>query len=188
MRVLGINGSHRASMSTAKYLKYAMDELGKQGFDCETVELAKVKIDYCAACDVCGEKGKCTIDDDTQEICARMREADGIIVASPVYFGSVTGKLKALMDRTRLLRRENMALSGKVGGAIAVGRLRNGGQEMTISVIHNWMLIHEMLVVSDKGTAHFGGTVFSAEDDDEFGKTTCINLAAKIVETLNRLK
>lgn len=185
MKVLGINGSHRADKYTSRYLGYAMSAIEKE-FETETVNLAELEIAHCKVCDSCKD-GRCAVDDDMQQLYDKMRESAAILVASPVYFGTVSGRLKAMMDRTLHLRRDNMALSGKIGGAIAVGRSRNGGQELTIMTIHNWMLLHEMLVVSDKDTAHFGGTVYSGIEDDEIGKETSVNLAKKICETLMRI-
>ena len=62
-------------------------------------------------------------------ILEKMIKAHGLIIGSPTYFASISGKLKALFDRTLPLRRDNFKLKGKVGGAIAVGGSRNGGQE-----------------------------------------------------------
>jgi len=121
-----------------------------------------------------------------------MRNADALIVGTPTYFASVSGRLKSFFDRTIPLRRNGMMLSGKVGGAIAVGGSRNGGQEKAVSEIVDWMLLHEMLVVSDKKTAHFGGIAVGRESGDalkdDVGVATAVNLSEKIVETLVRLK
>ncbi|MFQ6050744.1 MAG: flavodoxin family protein [Candidatus Hydrothermarchaeota archaeon] len=186
MKVLGINGSHRYEKTTRKYLDLAMEEIKKEGFETEILELSKLNIEDCNVCEKCREE-PCPIQDDMQEVYKKLEESDGIILASPVYFGTVSAKLKRMMDRTLYLRRKNMALSGKVGGAISVGRTRNGGQEFTNMAIYNFMFIHEMIAVSDKSTAHFGGIAHSGVEEDPEGEKTCRNLGRKVAETLKKL-
>jgi multimeric flavodoxin WrbA len=122
----------------------------------------------------------------------KMSDADAIIVGSPTYFGCVSGRLKALFDRTLPLRRQGNMLKDKVGAAIAVGGSRNGGQEHVIQQIHAWMLIQEMTVVGDKKTAHFGGIAVGRNPGDalkdEVGVETVVNTALKVVEALDKIK
>lgn len=158
MKVLGISGSLRREGNTSILVKKALDsckEESKAGY----LSLADYEIKFCNDCGSCVEENnyQCPLADDVSKILPKMVEADGIIIGSPVYFSSVSGKLKALLDRTLPLRRNNFQLKGKVGGAIAVGGSRNGGQEFTAREIQNWMLLQEMVVVSDKETSHFGG-------------------------------
>jgi multimeric flavodoxin WrbA len=77
-------------------------------------------------------------------------------------------------------------LKGKVGGGMAVGGSRNGGQEFTIQAIHFWMHIHGMVVVGD--AAHFGGMALKPVDSDEIGSITVKDTVNKICETLARFK
>ncbi len=129
--------------------------------------------------------GECAIYDDTSEILEAMMESDGMIIGSPVYFGSVTSQLKMLIDRTRPLR-GSFKLKNKVCGAIAVGGSRNGGQESTISVIHDFLLIHDAIIVGDGAPmAHYGGTGVGDTrryHEDEIGIETSKNLG----KTCNR--
>ena len=93
-----------------------------------------------------------------REITEKLMECNGMIIGSPVYFGSVTSQLKMSTDRLRPLR-GSFNLKDKVGGSIAVGGLRNGGQESTISIIQDFLLIHDAIVVGDGAPmAHYGGT------------------------------
>ena len=192
MKVLGICGSHRRDGATLFFLKKALEACEKQGMETEAIALSDKRIGHCVACDRCRSGLDCSRNDDMKDIYLKLAKAGAIIVASPVYFGMVSGRLKDFFDRTLPLRRNGMMLSGKVGGAIAVGASRNGGQEMVCGQIHGWMLLHEMIVVADKGTAHFGGTGWAPRDsdpyDDEAGIATCENLGAKVCETLARLK
>lgn len=187
MKVLGICGSPR-NANTEIALKEALAEVKKQGIKTETVLLREKNVSFCTHCNSCKDR-PCPINDDMPIILKKMAEADGIIVASPTYFADVSAQLKALMDRTLPLRRQGMKLKNKVGGAIAIGASRNGGQEFVCSTIQRWMLLHEMIIVSDAGTAHFGGIGLGSSSnlrrikkEDSEGLETIKNLGKKIAE------
>ncbi|MFH0860558.1 MAG: flavodoxin family protein [Candidatus Altiarchaeota archaeon] len=188
-KVLGVSGSHRHA-NTDELVKRALEYCGKKGLETEFIPLADLEVGYCTDCGVCRTGFECSIDDDVFPVLEKMSKADGMIVGSPVYFSSVSGKLKALFDRTLPLRRNGMMLSGKVGGAVAVGGSRNGGQEFTVRDIQNWMLLQEMTVVGDVKTAHFGGIVHGRNpgdwEKDGIGLETVDNLAENIVRSLKR--
>lgn len=126
------------------------------------------------------------------EIFEKMKSADAILIGSPTYFASVSAQLKALSERSLPLRTDNYKLSGKVGGAIAVGGSRNGGQEFVLREIQNWMLLQEMVIVADRKTAHFGGIAVGRNPgdvlNDDTGLTTVENLAEKVFETASKFR
>ena len=189
MKVLGISGTHRAEGNTDLLVKKALEVCKDNGHETEFISLSNKKIEFCTHCDICKESPyTCSIADDVAEILEKMKNSNAIIIGSPTYFASVSGRLKALFDRTLPLRRNNLQLSGKPGGAIAIGGSRNGGQEFTTNQIRNWMLLHEMLVVADKATAHFGGIAVGRNPgdalEDETGLRTVENLALKICDVL----
>jgi len=189
MKILGISGSHRDEANTDLLVKKALEVCEKEGAETEFVSLANSNIEFCTHCDACKEPPhKCVIADDVAEILEKMRNSDAIIIGSPTYFASVSSRLKALFDRTLPLRRNKYQLAGKPGGAIAIGGSRNGGQEFTTNQIRNWMLLHEMLVVADKTTAHFGGIAVGRNPgdalEDKTGLKTVENLALKICDVL----
>ncbi|WP_456472388.1 flavodoxin family protein [Methanocaldococcus sp.] len=192
MKILGISGSPRAEGNTAYLVKLALEEAKKLGAEVEFISLAGKELNPCIACNACKESGKCVIVDDVEEILDKMLKADGIIIGSPVYFGGVTAQLKMLMDRSRPLR-SGFQLKNKVGGAISVGGSRNGGQETTIQQIHNFYLIHSMIVVGDaEPTAHYGGTGVGRgpEDckEDRDGIETAKNVGKKVAEVVKLIK
>ena len=119
-----------------------------------------------------------------KKILAALEKADGIIVASPVYFGSITAQLKALFDRTIPLRRRGSLLKNKAGCALSVGGSRNGGQEKTLETVHAWMHIHGMIVVGDD--AHFGGIAVRPAAEDRIGRKTVVASANKLCDLLER--
>ncbi|MFH1403625.1 MAG: flavodoxin family protein [Candidatus Altiarchaeota archaeon] len=188
MKVLGINGSHRKDGNTSVMVCKALEVCVKNGLETEQVDLVDYDVRYCTVCDACRKEYACSQEDDGIGLLDRMRGADAIIIASPTYFGGVSGRLRTLFDRTLPLRRNGMMLSGKIGGALAVGGSRNGGQEYVIHQIHAAMLIHEMMIVGDSRTAHFGGIATAHAPgsvlDDDVGMTTVLNLAENICARL----
>jgi multimeric flavodoxin WrbA len=188
-KVIGLVGSPREG-NTKFLVSLALEECEKLGLETELVHLGKMNISYCKACDQCKEKGECVIEDGFQKIAKKLEKADGIIIGSPVFFGCVSAQLKAFMDRTRYLRRKE-ALKDKVGGAIAVGASRQGGQESVLHQIHNFFLIHGMVTVGDENTMHFGGTAWGGEgneiEKDEEGKETSRNLGRHVAKVVKKL-
>jgi multimeric flavodoxin WrbA len=133
-----------------------------------------------------------------------MKEANGIIIGSPVYFLSITAQLKALFDRSVILRYAKgtpqdrpgvpggpeFLLKNKVGGAIAVGRGRDGGQLFTINHIHQWMLFQNMIVVGNNyglgGSAKAG--MKGDALNDEIGLAMARHIALRVVEVAGKIK
>ncbi len=194
MKVLGISGSPRIDGNTALLVKKALETCKNKGAETEYITLSGKEIRFCDNCDACTEKTgyNCPKKDDTAAILDAMKKADAIMIGSPTYFASVSGQLKTLFDRTLPLRRNNFQLSGKIGGAISVGGTRNGGQENAIRDIQNWMMIHEMIIVADKKTAHFGGISVARNPKDalkdETGIATVENLGARIYEVTSAIR
>jgi multimeric flavodoxin WrbA len=125
--------------------------------------------------------------DDFPKIEAKMRDPSvaGIIIGTPVYFSNMSSLCKAFMDRWMVFRK-NFDLRNKVGGAVAVGAARNGGQELTLQTIHAAMLCQDMIIVSDgRPTARLGGILVSSSDDiskDELGLATAKGLGRRVAE------
>jgi len=186
VKIIGIIGSPRKDGNTSYLVETALKSAESMGADIEIINLGSANIEPCVACDICKATGECAIYDDMSELLNIMMESDGMIIGSPVYFGSVTSQLKMLIDRTRPLR-GSFKLKNKICGAIAVGGSRNGGQESTISVIHDFLLIHDAIIVGDGAPmAHYGGTgVGGPKGDtktDEIGIETSKNLGKRVAE------
>jgi len=188
VRIIGISGRHRNGKTTAAALAIALEAakaVDPQRIETELIELANMKMNGDMAAGVPLEPGG---RDDFPDVAARLTGADvgGIIIGSPVYFGSMTSLCKAFLDRCIALRMRKFALGGKVGGALAVGGVRNGGQELTLQAIQAAMMCQEMVVVGDgRPTCHTGATVFNIGDDissDEFGLATTRNLGRRVAE------
>ena len=100
MKILAINGSPKGSKSQTMILVQALLNGAKSsGAEVELVDVCKLKLDYCNACGVCYEKGKCIHKDDFEGLYRKMLDSDGLVLASPNYFRSVTAQLKTLIDR-----------------------------------------------------------------------------------------
>ncbi len=186
MKITGISGSPNAGGNNEKIIELALGIAEEKGYETDKILLSKLKVLPCTDCGTCRTAKECPIGDDMTGIYEKLETSDAFIVSSPVFFGSVSAQLKALFDRTILLRRNGFLLKGKVGGAIAVGGSRNGGQEFTINAIHSWMHIHGMLVVGDM--AHFGGIVVKPVKSDDVGLKTVRDTVNMVCETLARFK
>lgn len=186
MKILGIAGSPRKGQSCEKMIAAALGIAKERGFETDTVFISNLEVGPCKACGACREKDSCIIEDDMEEIYEKMRSSDGIIVASPVYMGNYPAQLKALFDRSVLLRRKDFALRNKVGAALSVGGSRNGGQEKTIQSIHDWMHIHGMIVIGDN--AHFGGITWNPVEEDTVGMQTVLETAKKVCDVLELIQ
>ena len=100
-RVVAINGSpHEGFGNTSQMLAMLREDLEQQGLALEEIFLSQHRIEYCAGCGLCLEKGACWIRDDHRVILKKVLEADAVILASPVYFLSVTGRMKTFLDRS----------------------------------------------------------------------------------------
>ncbi|AKB27790.1 iron-sulfur flavoprotein [Methanosarcina siciliae C2J] len=186
MKILGISGSPRRGQNCEKMIGVALKLAKEKGFETETFFLSNKDIAPCKACGTCREKDSCVIDDDMEKVYEKMKAADGIIVAAPVYMGNYPAQLKALFDRSVLLRRKDFALKDKVGAALSIGGSRNGGQEKTIQSIHDWMHIHGMIVVGDN--AHFGGIAWNPAEGDAVGMQTVSETAKKLCDVLELIR
>jgi len=186
MKITCISGSPNAGGNNEKILNIVLGIMRERGYESDDILLSKLNVKPCTDCGVCKKAKECPIDDDMAGIFETLETSDAFIITSPVFFGSMTAQLKALLDRTILLRRNGFLLKGKLGAAVAVGGSRNGGQEFTIQAIHSWMHIHGMIVVGD--CAHFGGIATKPVESDEVGLKTVRETVNMLCDTLSRFK
>ena len=118
MKILAILGSpHGLEGATNELLTQVLESCRKEGAQTETIVLSKQKILYCVGCGNCLTEGECSIKDDVPKIHKKMSEVDGIIFASPVYLGTVTGQMKTFLDRCLPIG-HRPSLQGKYGLAV----------------------------------------------------------------------
>jgi multimeric flavodoxin WrbA len=187
MEVLGINGSPNENGNTAYALRFALSRLEDVGIDTTYIGLARSTINYCDGCFSC-RSGACVYPDDMEPIITALLDCDCLLLASPVYMGMVTGKMKAMMDRTVMLRvGGEFQLTGKIGAGIACGGFRNGGQELTLQGMHTFFLQQDMHAIADGPRfSHSGATIVGNAREDKVGLETVANLADKIAGILLR--
>jgi len=186
VKIIGISCSPRKGRNTAAALRACLEAAREAGpnIEIELIDLGGMKMNGDIAAGIPLEAGQ---QDDFAKVEAKMREPSvaGIIIGTPVYFSNMSSLCKAFLDRWMVFRR-NFDLRNKVGGAIAVGAARNGGQELTLQTIHAAMLCQDMIIVSDgKPTARLGGILVSSNDDiskDELGLTTARGLGRRVAE------
>jgi multimeric flavodoxin WrbA len=186
MKITCISGSPNSGGNNEKLLDIVIGLIRERGYQTDVILLSKLNVQPCTDCGVCKKAKVCPIDDDMSGIFEMFETSDAFIITSPVFFGCMTAQLKALLDRTIVLRRNGFLLKGKLGAALAVGGSRNGGQEFTIQAIHSWMHIHGMIVVGDG--AHFGGIATKPVESDDVGLKTVRDTVNMLGETLSRFK
>ena len=186
MFVLAVSGSPRTGGNTEKLLGVALDVLSERGFETGLISLAGKSIRGCTACMACRGEPRCVLDDDFDPIFRAMLRADGLIVGSPVYFGSATPELMALLDRAGFVSRHNGHLfNRKVGGPIAVAR--RIGQNFTIAQLLMWYMINGLIVPgSTYWNIAFGREKGEALGDSE-GVRTIRNFAENVAWLLERI-
>ncbi len=164
MHVLGICGSPRKG-ATEYVLRKALETLESYGFETEFFTVRGKKLNFCIHCDRCLKSGECTFRDDMEDLREPMKNADGIIMATPVYNGGCSAQLKAVMDRTRaFLATEPDFFSGKIGLGISVGGDRTGGQEYALLQIITFYILNGMIPVSGGFFgANLGATFWSKD-------------------------
>ncbi len=150
MKVIGFNGSARKKGNTAGSMNTVLAELEKAGIETEMINVGKEKVRGCIACYGCAKNQDeaCTLKDDpVNEWIQKMKEADGILLGSPVYFSGVAGTMKSFLDRAFFVSTVNGSLfRHKVGAAVAAVR-RSGGIP-TVDSLNHYINYSEMIMPS----------------------------------------
>jgi multimeric flavodoxin WrbA len=170
MLVVGICGSPR-QQATEHALRTALQILAEQGFETRFFTVKGKNINFCTHCDYCLEHEGCVFKDDMQEVYALLKEAKGIIFATPVYNGGVSAQTKAIMDRCRAaVASDRNFFKYKVGMGIALGGDRIGGQEAALQQIHTFYILNCMVPVSGGFFGANLGATFWTKDTLEAAK------------------
>lgn len=204
VRILGISGSPRKGI-TDYLTQMALDEAAKiPGVEVEFLPLHKYRnqIHQCVQCEACLrlEEGHplkhlcAAFDDGMEELIPKFLNADGYIIASPVYEMTYTPLLGSFMGRLRpLFRTYNGIHKNKVGGSIAVGGTRHGGEENTCQMINNFFQLNSMYAVSGDNGGYTGACVWSkdklpGEFDDPIGVAKVKDLGRRVGELTRIVK
>ena len=173
MKVLIINGSPRVGGNTS----IALDEMVKvfeaEGVETEVVQIGNKDIRGCIACGSCFEKGKCVFDDVVNELAPKFEAADGLVVASPVYYASANATLIACLDR--LFYSTHFDKTMKVGASVVCAR--RGGLSATFDELNKYFTISGMPVASSQYWNSIHGREKGEASEDLEGLQTMRTLA-----------
>jgi multimeric flavodoxin WrbA len=188
--ILGICGSPR-KMATEYILGEALKMLEDKGFKTQLFTVQGKNISPCRHCDYCLKNAVCVVKDDMYLLYPLIKEAEGFVIATPVYNGSMSAQIKIVIDRTRAsLAADPKVLRRKPGMAIAVGGDRMGGQELAIQQIHSFYILNGMIPVSGGFFgANLGATFWSKDTlegakEDEEGFRSLRKTVKRFAETL----
>ena len=173
MKVLILNGSPKANGNTAIALKEMEIVFLQEGIEVETVQVGDKNIRGCVSCYGCGKTGKCVYDDMVNEVAEKLRDADGLVLGSPVYFASANATLVALLDRLFFSAPYDMTM--KVGASVAVAR--RGGCSATFDQLNKYFTICGMPVASSQYWNSVHGRNPGEAAQDEEGLQTMRTLA-----------
>lgn len=162
MKVLMLNGSPKAKGNTAAALAEMEAVFVREGIEVETVQVGHKDVRGCISCFSCFQNGKCVFDDVVNELAPKFQAADGLVVATPVYYASANATLIATLDR--LFYSTGFDKTMKVGASIAVAR--RGGCSATFDELNKYFTISGMPIASSQywNSVHGGGPGQAAED------------------------
>ncbi len=149
MKVVAFSGSGRKDGNTAILLRVVLDELAKEGIETELIQLAGSPLPGCIACYKCfkNKDQKCAVTNDKlNDYLAKMTEADGVILGSPVYYADASALMKALIERCGFVSTANGGLfTHKVGAAVAA--VRRAGAIRTFDTLNHFFQYSQMFIV-----------------------------------------
>ena len=182
-KVLLLNGSPRANGCTAAALQEMIKVFEAEGVETELIQVGNKDIRGCIACGSCGRTGKCVFNDLVNEVAQKFEAADGLVVGSPVYYGSPNGTILAFMDR--LFYSTSFSKHMKVGASVV--SCRRGGNTASFDVLNKYFTISSMPLASSTYWNQVHG--FTAEDvaKDKEGLQTMRNLARNMAFLIKAL-
>ena len=173
MNVLMINGSPRGSGNTAIALQEMKNVFAQEGIEVKELNVGAKAVRGCIACNKCAELGKCVFDDAVNEAAPLLAKADGVVVASPVYYASANGNLISFLDRLFYSCRCDLTM--KVGASVVCAR--RGGCSATFDELNKYFTISGMPLASSQYWNSIHGRLPGEAEQDEEGKQTMRALA-----------
>ena len=186
-KVLLINGSPHSRGCTATALEEMMKVFSVEGVETELIHVGNKNVRGCVSCGSCRKTGKCAFDDQVNEVAVKFREADGLVIGSPVYYGSPNGTVLSFLDR--LFYSTPFSKHFKVGASVV--SCRRGGNTASFDVLNKYFTISGMPVASSTYWNQVHG--FTADDvkKDLEGLQTMRNLARNMsfmIKAINEAK
>lgn len=177
MKVLILNGSPKANGNTAVAIGEMVSVFEENGIEAEVVQVGNMSVRGCVSCGSCGKLGKCVFDDIVNEIALKFEEADGLVVASPVYYASANATLVAVLQR--LFYSSHFDKTMKVGASVVCAR--RGGCSATFDELNKFFTISNMPVVSSQYWNSIHGAAPGEASQDEEGKQVMRVLARNMI-------
>lgn len=170
MKVVAFNGSPKKEGNTYHAIKFVTDELETEGIEVEIVHVGNKLIRGCLACNMCAKNRneKCVIDDEVNEWVQKMKEADGIILGSPVHYSSIAATMKAFLDRAFYVSSSNGGMFRHKVGTSVVAVRRSGGVP-TFEQLNNYINYSQMLMPTSNYWSVIHGTKPGEVVQDEEG-------------------
>lgn len=187
MKVVGVVGSPRVNGNTEILTAHCLEAVAVEGVETELIRLAGLDIRYCDACYVCRKEERCTRQDDLWDVYLKMKEADGIVVASPVYSGTITALVTALLERVgHIAWFHGQPFRNKVGGPLVVqGR---AGALFTAAQLTIWFQLMGVIVPgTDTWNVAFGWEPGDVRADAR-GMEAGWNFGKNVASLLKRLQ
>ena len=179
MKVLIINGSPRIDGNTTIAINELIKTFDKEEIETEIVQIGNKDIRGCVACYKCYETGKCVFNDLVNEVALKLKEADGLIIASPVYYAQANGTLVSYIQRLFFSTSRTIDKTMKVGASIAI--CRRGGASATFDELNKYFTISNMPVVSSQYWNSVHGLIQGQAAQDLEGLQTMRTLAKNMV-------
>ena len=177
LKVLILNGSPRINGNTALAVREMEKVFAESGVAAETIQIGNKDIRGCIACGSCAQKGKCAFDDIVNELAPKFEAADGLVIASPVYYASANATLIACLDR--LFYSTSFDKTMKVGASVVCAR--RGGCSATFDELNKYFTISNMPVASSQYWNSIHGRMKGEAEMDEEGRQTMRVLARNMV-------
>ena len=194
MKIYGISGSPRDD-TTQYVLNEALESLESDGFDVKLFSCANKSIAPCMHCDYCLTHKECVNKDDMVEVYEGLKQADGLIFATPLHSGGISSEILSIFERTRALEAVDInLLRGKIGMSIAIGGDRDGGQSSAHLQIITYYMIHGIIPVSGGGYGANLGASFWSQDslekikEDEYGFESLKRTLKEFKDFLNTIR
>lgn len=177
MKILMLNGSPRINGNTS----IALDEMKRvfeaEGAEAEIVQIGNQAVRGCIACGKCKKLGKCVFDDIVNELSPKFEKADGLVIASPVYYASANATLIAVLDR--LFYSTPFDKTMKVGASVVSAR--RGGCSATFDELNKYFAVSNMPIAPSQYWNLIHGLAPGEADLDEEGKQTMRVLARNMM-------
>lgn len=185
MKVIILNGSPKAEGNTATALHEAERILQEQGIETEWINVGHKQIHGCIACNKCWHTGICAFGDIVNEISDKMKESDGLLVGTPVYFASPNGTLLSLLDRL-FYSNLHTDWTMKVGASVCIAR--RAGTTASMDVLNKYFLKTNMPVVPSQYWTIAHGTTPGEATEDVEGMQTMRQMALNMAFMIKSFK